>query len=134
MIKGKRGLEILQQNIIFLVLNLFFLGILIVFLSSRMGNSAVYEETYAKQIALVLDSAKPGMIIHINMEDGIDIAKKELGEDKLGEIVSIKENVVTVKLKEKGGYSYSFFNNIKVNSYIDVTNNKEFVFVIDSIK
>jgi hypothetical protein len=135
MMKGKRGdANLLTQDIIFIVLNVMFLGILILFLSLRMGNSAVYEETYAKEIALIIDSSKPGMIVHFNMEDGINIAKKELGKDHLNDMVSIKGNIVTVKLTKNSGYSYSFFNNLDVNSYIDPANNKEFVFVVSSYK
>ena len=105
---SKKG-EILTENIIFIVLNLIFLTILILFLFSRMGSAAVLEEKYSKQIALVLDSAKPGMVIHINMEDAIKEAKKELGKDKIEELVVINKNIVTVKLQKGVGYSYSFF-------------------------
>lgn len=125
---SKKG-NILTENIIFIVLNLVFLLILIIFLFSKIGSAAVLEEKYAKQIALALDSAEPGMAIHLDMEDAIKTAEKENIESK--DIVSIHENVVTVKLREKGGYSYSFFNNIGVNSYPDSTNNQEYVFFID---
>ena len=57
--------NILTQNIIFIVLNLVFLSILVVFLFSKMGSAAILEEKYAKQIALILDSAEPGMIISL---------------------------------------------------------------------
>ena len=130
---SKKG-EILTENIIFIVLNLIFLTILILFLFSRMGSAAVLEEKYSKQIALVLDSAKPGMVIHINMEDAIKEAKKELGKDKIEELVVINKNIVTVKLQKGVGYSYSFFNNIDATAYLDKTNNVEYVFVIDEIK
>jgi len=54
------------------------------------------------------------------MENAINIAKKE-GINS-GDVVTIKENVVTVKLREKGGYSYSFFNDVDVSVYPDTTN------------
>ena len=122
----KRG-TVLVENIIFIVLNLLFLTILIMFLASKVGGAAVLEEKYAKQIALIIDSAKPGMEIHLNMEDAIEKANDE-GWEK---IVSIDGNIVTVQLREKGGYSYSFFNDVDAGSpYIDTTNNKEYVFII----
>ena len=128
----KRG-TLLTENIIFIILNILFIGILILFISLRSGSAAVLEEVYAKQIALIIDSAKPGMVINLNMEDAIERAKKELGENKINEIVSINitnSNIVTVKLRNKGGYSYSFFNDVDVNAYPD-TNGKEYVFVIN---
>ena len=106
---NKKG-NILTQNIIFIVLNLVFLSILIIFLFSKMGTAAILEEKYAKQIALILDSAEPGMTIHLNMGDAIKIAKKENRD--LNNIISIQNNVVNVQLREKGSYSYSFFNDI----------------------
>ncbi len=130
---SKKG-NILTENIIFIVLNLIFLTILMLFLFSKMGTGAVLEEKYSKQIALILNSAKPGMRIHINMEDAIDEAKKELGEDKIGELVAINGNIVTVKLKEGKGYSYSFFNNVDATAYLDTADNVGYVFVVDEIK
>ena len=106
---NKKG-NILTENIIFIILNLVFLSILVVFLFSKMGSAAILEEKYAKQIALILDSAEPRMTIHINMKDAIKIAKKENRD--INNIVSIQDNVVSVQLREKGGYSYSFFNDI----------------------
>ncbi len=96
-----------------------------------MTNAAVLEEVAAKQIALMIDSAKPGMKMHLNMERAIEKAKKELGEDKIDEIVKINDNIVTVKLRDNGEYSYSFFNDIDASAYLDKTNNKEYVFVIN---
>lgn len=113
----KRG-NILIENVIFIVLTLFFLTILILFVFSKMGSAAVLEEKYAKQIALIIDSSKPDMEIVLDMSDAI---KKAEDEKWGGEIVNIniQDNVVTVKLREKGDYSYSFFNDIDVNYYLD---------------
>ncbi|HTY44074.1 MAG TPA: transglycosylase SLT domain-containing protein [Patescibacteria group bacterium] len=134
MIRGKKGdANLLTEDIIFITLNLIFLGIMITFLVLKMGNAGVLEETYAKEIALLIDSAKPGMIIHLNMEDGINIAQKELGKDNINEMVKITGNVVTVKLRSDGGYSYSFFNNINVSKPYIAPNNKEFVFLFGGV-
>jgi len=125
----KKG-TILAENIIFIVLNLVFITILLLFLFSKSGAAAVLEEKYAKKIALVVDSARPGMVIHLNMEDALKIAEKE--KFPLGQIVSVNDNILTVKLREKGGYSYSFFNDVNVIPYFDSTNGKEYVFTINS--
>lgn len=127
---GKRG-NILTENIIFIVLNLAFITILLIFLFSKTSDIAVLEEKYAKQIALMIDAAEPGMIIHLNMEDAIEKAV----ENKINpsNIVSINGNFVTVKLSGKGSNpesSYSFFNDVKVDSNFDTLNKKEYYFVI----
>src|SRR3989338_1535700 len=124
---GKKG-TILMENLIFIILNLVFLSTLVLFLFLKMGSAAVLEERYAKQIALVIDSAKPGMTIYLNMENAISKAEKE--NWPVGEIVTIENNVVTVKLREKGGYSYSFFNGVKATPKL-TENKKEFYFFIE---
>jgi len=116
---NKRG-NILTENIIFIILNLVFLSILIVFLFSKMGAAAVLEEMHAKQIALMISAAEPGMTIHLDMENAIKIAKKE--GINLNKITTIKDNIITVQLREKGGFSYSFFNDVDVSVYPDTTN------------
>ena len=125
----KRG-QILVENIIFIILNLVFLAILILFIYSKSGGEAVLEEKYSKQIALIIDSAKPGMTIHLNMEDAIKKAKDNKFKEN---IVSISGNIVTVKLREKGGYSYSFFNDVSASVFPDTSSNpvKEYVITIN---
>ena len=118
--EDKRGSNILTENIMFIVLNIVFLTILVVFLISKMGSAAVLEEKYAKQIAMIIDSAKPEMEIYLDMEKGIKEAR-ENGINDL-EIVTIQENIITVKLREKGGFSYSFFNNVDVENIYPVDN------------
>ncbi len=116
--KNCRGTNILKENIIFIVLNLVFLSILMVFIFSKMQNAANLEEMYAKQIALMIDAAREDTTIQLDMQDGFDVA----GEEYSGELVFIRDNIITVKLREKGGYSYSFFNDIKVRPEIQRLN------------
>ena len=111
MILRKKSGNILTENVIFIVLNLAFISILLIFIFTKTGSAAVLEEKYAKQIALALDAAEPGMTIQLEMEDAMEIADKE--NFPIGEIVKINGNIVTVKLRENGGYSYSFFNDFK---------------------
>lgn len=129
---NKKG-NILTENIIFIILNLVFLSILVIFLFSKMGAAAVLEEKYAKQIALILDSAEPGMVISLNMEDAIKIANKENRD--LDNIISIQDNIVKVQLREKGGYGYSFFNDIVIDIdfsvYLNTSSVKEYIIFIE---
>ncbi len=128
LIKKKNG-EILTENIIFIILNLVFLSILVVFLFSRTSTAAVFEEKYAKQIALALDSAEPGMTIYLEMKDAIKIAKKN--SINLENVISIRDNLVTVRLRDGEGYSYSFFNNAQVTARFDTESEEKYFFVID---
>ncbi len=116
----KRG-NILTENVIFIILNVLFLSILIAFLFVKANGAATLEEKYAKEVALAIDNAQPGMTINISMSDAVQAAKKNgVGANK---IVTINGNIVNVDLQGKGGYSYSFFNNIN----FDGVNNRYYM-------
>lgn len=125
---NKRG-EILIENIIFITLNLIFLTILILFIARQGEGVIVLEQSYAKEIALMIDSAQPVMILQMDMKEGIELAKKN-GIDK-GDIVKRKGNIVTIKLSEKSGYSYSFFNDVDVSIFPNAINENIYVIKIN---
>jgi len=93
-----------------------------------MGAAAVLEEKYAKEIALIIDSAEPVMTVTLDMSDAIEIAIKEGVAP--GKIVSIDGNVVKVVLGGEGGYSYSFFNDVDVVASFDSQNGGRYIFFI----
>ena len=82
------------------------------------------EQIYAKEIAMIGDSAKPLMMIKIDMSKGEKIAEKN-GID-FSNIVRIDGNIVEVKLTSKGGYKYSFFNDVDLNAYAEKNNRNEY--------
>jgi len=124
----KRG-SLLVENVIFIVLNLIFITILAFFIF-RQGNGAiVLEQSYAKNIALLIDTAKPITEMKLNMEDAMTLAEKN--GVRREEIVTKKGNVITVKLSKQGGYQYSFFNNVDVSIYPDVVPEKNYIIKIN---
>ena len=119
----------MTENVIFIVLNVVFIAILLIFVFSRLSNGAALEEKYAKQVALIIDASEPGMAVHLNMEDAIGVANSN--KFPLNQVITIDGNLVTLKLSQKGGYSYSFFNNVSVSQPVfDSQNQKEYYFVI----
>ncbi len=128
--RGKSG-KILMENIIFIILNILFLMILILFLARQGQGAALLEQSYAKQIALLIDSAKPGMTFVLNMDKAKEIAEKNGIEFE--DIIINAKNIITVKLNDKGGYSYSYFNDVGLSLYPDSSNPEDidsYVFVI----
>jgi len=129
--KNKRG-TILVENVIFIILNVLFLTILILFLYRQGNGAVVLEQSYAKNIALLIDSAKPVTEMKLNMKDAFNIAEKN-GINR-EDIVKINDNIVTVKLSDKGEYEYSFFNNVDVTTYPDISPNKNYIIKINGYK
>lgn len=122
--KFKKKGEILVENVIFIILNIIFISILIFFLFKQGSGAVLLEQTYSKQIALMIDSAKPVMEIKLNMEK----AQKVAEENKIdfSEAVSITGNIVNVKLSQKGGYEYSFFNNVEAKAFPEKNKQNEY--------
>lgn len=132
--REKKGV-ILMENVIFIILNILFLAILILFLLRQGQGAVLLEQSYAKQIALLIDSAKPGMVIILDMSKAKELAEKNGLEFE--EIVIKANNVITVKLSEEGGYSYSFFNDVDVSvrpDNSDPENINSYVIVINEYK
>lgn len=129
---GKRGEDTLLENIVFIILNLVYLAALVFFLSKQGSGAIVLEQSYAKNIALLIDSSKPVMEMRLNMEDAMKLAEKNRISRE--EIVKIDGNIVRVKLSEKGGYEYSFFNNVDVTAYPDVSPEKYYIIKINGYK
>ena len=99
----------------------------------RQGNGAiVLEQSYAKNIALLIDSAKPVTEIVLNMKEGFVLAEKNGFHRE--DVVKINGNIITIRLSEKGGYEYSFFNNADVTAYPDVFPENNYIIKINGYK
>jgi len=119
----KKG-TILVENVVFIILNLVFISILVLFLLRQGSNGGLLEQIYAKEIAMIADSAKPVMMIKLDMDKGGKIAEKN--GINFNEIVKIEGNIVKVQLSENGGYSYAFFNDIDIKPYAETDEKNEY--------
>lgn len=127
MLNSKKGTTILAENLIFIILNVLFLVILILFVTRQSSSAAIVEENYAKQIALLIDSAKPGMILKLNMEEPMQIAEKN--GIAFEDIVKKEGNFIILRLDENSGHSYSFFNDVDIS--LDSINKPYYFFSIN---
>lgn len=127
---NKKASSFLAGNVLFIILNVIFLSIIIIFLVKQSSGAAVLEEIHSKQIALLIDSAKPNMILKIDMSKAEKTA--ESNNFDFANAVKITENNVYVKLRSDGGYNYGFFNDVSVSVYPDTDNKNEYngVYVI----
>ncbi len=106
--------DILHEHVIFIVLNVTFFAVMILFLYLQGSSIHLKEEETAKQIALLIDASKPGTEIEINLKDLFAKAEKE-GVSKTGVVkIDNDNNLVIVKGSEKSFYEYSYFNDVDV--------------------
>lgn len=113
---SKRG-NILTENLVFIILNLVFIAIIILFIFSKMSDTSLIEERYAKQLALGIDAAKPAMTISYDMTE----AYSKIEGIEFKDVLSIdnENNLIIVRLNQGSGYTYSFFNDLYVTAYPD---------------
>jgi hypothetical protein len=119
-LKEKRG-DLLFEQVIFIVLNLLFIFVMLAFIYRASSGAAIYEESYAKQIALMIDEAKPGMTMMLGMHDGISIANKAGKKEGIVKI-DVKKHEVLVSLSDKGGYLYKYFSDYNIDYRIERNN------------
>lgn len=109
-ILNKRGDMPILGTVIFIVLNLMFALILTYFAYKSSTGAAVYEQSYAKEIAFLIDEAKPNTTIVLGMQKAVDIAN-ENGKDLAGVIkIDDLKKEVTVSLSLDKGYTYQYFS------------------------
>jgi len=113
----KKGEALVYPLVIFVVLNIIFITLLMLFVFKSSTGALIYEQTYAKELALLIDGAKPGMEINFNFEKGFEIAEKnKLSSESIENLVTFKDYQVTVKLSNSGGYSFNYFSDYDVSS------------------
>lgn len=110
LIFNKRGNRIVYPTIIFIVLNIAFFSLILIFVSQASNGVLVYEQVYAKEIALALDSSEPGMKIKINFDDGVEIGERNKKKSGFVEIDE-KKKEVKIMLGLHGGYAMEYFSN-----------------------
>jgi len=126
-IKKRRNKKatLIAENLIYIIITLLFVATLLTFIYVTSNPASLYQEKDAKHLALMFDLAKPGMVIKVNMLKSLEVAAKEFDlelddiESIANELVIIEDNVVTVKLMEEAGFSYSFFNKVEVDRVYD---------------
>lgn len=127
---NKKGQEALGDNLIFLFLVVFFYVIMLIFAKANVTGYAVYEQTYAKQISLLIDEAKPGMTFIVNMGDAMHFVEKN--NKPLTDVVFIdsSSSKVVVRLGERGGYYMPYLSNYKI-TYQPLNSAGLFVFKVE---
>ena len=74
---SKKAAGLVYSVIIFTILNVVFFSLLFYFVHDTSKGAITYEQSYAKQIAILVNSAEPLSEIYVDFEDGLKIANKK---------------------------------------------------------
>lgn len=124
----------LLEELIYIIPSMVFFIMLFYLVGNYSEGKPVYEQAYAKQIALTIDKAEPGTFISLYLGELVD----KSGGKKAYEIVKIDNNEkkVFVSLGKYAGYSYNYFNDVKieVKNKDELSSNKAKYFLEMEIK
>tara|TARA_Y100000034_G_C6844817_1_gene382585 strand:- start:1 stop:420 length:420 start_codon:yes stop_codon:yes gene_type:complete len=129
----KKGVNLLSENVVYLLLVVLFVTSMFIGVTLVGRQVTLYEQVYAKQMALMIDKAEPGMEIEYR---DFRIFKLAADNNAPRDIVSVDNdrNVVTVRLSNNQGYSYQFFNDVGVSWNIVPEDRVIFLRIIESIE
>ena len=108
----------LPDVVITIILIVLFAAFLFVFIGQQRNGAGVWEDTYAKEIAQVINLAEAGDEIAIDVHYATEIAKK----NRVGDLRSIvrfdnENNEVVVKLRPRGETRFSYFKDVEIVNY-----------------
>lgn len=119
---SKRGEELLSSEAVFIIFNLGFFLLLLGAIALAGSKPVFYAEVYAKEIALFLDSAKPGTSLEI------DVSEMLLSSKETESMVSIEldcsRGEIIIRSGSRG-YRHKFFTQLeKCESRTDIERRK----------
>jgi hypothetical protein len=107
--------DLLHENLIFIILNVIFFVMMILFVTLKGSAIHIAEEEIAKQIALLIDVSKPGTDLEINLQDFFEKAESKDMRRERTVIIDNQKNIVIVKGSPDSFYDYSYFNDVNIN-------------------
>lgn len=105
---NKRG-QMIPEQIIFLVLNIFIFSALLFFVWRSASDVSVAEEIMAKKLALIIDGMRPGTEVNMTLVNFYKIMEKNNFKEFP---IKIENNQVNVRATSGKGYSFEFFSNL----------------------
>ena len=111
--------DILHETVIFVILNLLFFGIIIGFIYLQSSPLHLQEQQVSKQIALIIDSSKPGTEIDLYLNDFFENTADSGIKKERRIVIDNTDNRVIVKGNKDSSYDYGFFNEVNVQYSVE---------------
>ena len=99
----------------FIVINLIFFIAMFYFVSRAGSSDASYEHIYAKKISLLINEAKQNTLMKVDVSELVYRGRKNNFKTE----INIKDNLINVKVRESGGYSYSYYSDYDIESSLN---------------
>jgi len=129
---GKRGFSDTADNIIFIAVTVAVMLALLGFAYVQVSGIGIYEQVYAKQIALLIDQAEPGTTITLHMDKAVEFAKKN--DRQIDKIVIINgdSKQVEVGFRTRGSYYMPYISDYNIFVVKPLSQDGTFVFRVEN--
>lgn len=121
---SRRGVNLLMNQILFIILIVAFAAIMITFIVRFGTRASIQEQIYAKQIALAIEKARAGTSVTMDISELYSFIKENRFEGRIVNIDNENKKVI-IHLASGTGYSFSFFNDNPVAWNIDQKKGEE---------
>jgi hypothetical protein len=115
--KNKKAQDTLNSAVIFVLLNVAFIGILGLAIIMFGTGADSLEKIYGQKIVMVTDSMVEGSVLEIDLKEIYNVAKKNNFEDNII-LVDKENNNFTIKTSSSSGHTYHFFSDITGTSFL----------------
>src|SRR3989344_2704648 len=114
----KKGTNVLLDNVVYVILAIIFFSMILYFLRNQWFQASFYENYYSKEISKVVNLAKPGDEIVLDVQKATEIAQKQ-SLRSFSEIFQFDNvnNEICVKLSAGRKKCYTYFNDVDVPYY-----------------
>jgi len=106
---NKRADNPVMENIVRVIIVILFILGAYFYIGWRSSDASIAEEIHAKQIALMIDKAKPGTEISLDILELYEIARKNKAVEKII-VIDNDSNRVSVNLAPGGGHDSYYFS------------------------
>jgi len=124
--KNKKA-EILMENVVFILVAVAFFAMMFLFINLKSNSVYSIEEVNAKKIALIIDAAESDTKIIVDVNE-VFSKNKLLGANPI--VIDSENNFVRVKMSEKSGYNYGFYNKKAVSSEFTEQEGRKYLILI----
>lgn len=115
----KKADSIITGEVIFIILNIVFFACMFFFVSKSATGEKIYEEMYAKKVALAIENSRPGIEMSIMLDKLYEFADANNIQRKEALKIDSEKNLVIVRLKKGEGIKYQFFSDYEVLWQLD---------------
>jgi hypothetical protein len=108
LLESKKAESQIYSLVVFIIINVVVFSLLFAFFYRVSYGAFSWEQTYAKEIALILDKGKSGTEVFIDFERGFELLEKE--NIPLTDSVRYKDGIVFVRLSNSEPYTVKVFS------------------------